>query len=76
LRELADVGTGREGALAAAEDDAPHRLVAVELRQAPTELVHQLVRERVQRLRPVEQHEGDRVVALDENERHPAGSCQ
>jgi hypothetical protein len=29
------------------------------------ELLHQLARERVQLLRPVEQDDGDRVVALD-----------
>jgi len=29
--------------------------------------VHQLVRERIQRLRPVEQDDRDRVVALEEN---------
>src|SRR5205085_8060662 len=66
--ELADVGACREGALGAAEDDAPDRLVAVELAQLRDELVHQLVGERVQLLRPVQQADGDRLVALDEDE--------
>ena len=66
-RELTDVGAGREGPLTAAEDDAADRLVSVELGQHRDKLVHQLVRERIQRLRPVEQDDRDRVVALEEN---------
>src|SRR5262249_6994293 len=63
-RELADVGAGRERTLGAAEHDAADRLVAVEALQLRHELVHQLVRQRVELLRPVQQHDGDRLVAL------------
>ena len=70
LCELADVGAGGEGPLAAAEHDRAHRLVAVELRERLHELVHQLVGERVQRLGPVEQDDRDRAVALDLDQAH------
>ena len=40
-------------------------VVAVELLERRGELVHQVVGERVQRLRPVEQDDGDRVVTLE-----------
>ena len=63
-RQLADVRAGGERALVAAEHDAADRLVGVELAQSGDELVHQLARQRVQLLRPVEQDDGDRVVAL------------
>ena len=70
LGELADVRAGRERALRAAEHDRPHLRVAVELGERRDELVHQLVRERVQLLRPVEQHDRDLPVALDRDETH------
>ena len=41
--------------------------VAVEFRQRRHQLVHQLIRERVQRLGPVEQNEGNGTVGLDED---------
>ena len=44
-------------------------VVGVQLLQRPDELVHQLVRERVQLLRPVQQHDRDRRLALDQDER-------
>ncbi len=70
LRQLADVGAGGEGTLGAAEHDRAHRPVSVELLERRHELVHQLVRERVQRVGPVEQDDGDRAVALDLDEAH------
>ena len=70
LGQLADVGAGGEGALAAAEHDRAHRLVAVELSERRDELVHQLVGERVQRLGPVEQDDRDCAVALDLDQAH------
>src|SRR4029077_10389312 len=68
--ELADVGAGREGSLAAAEDDRAHRLVAVELRERLHELVHQPVGEGVQRFGPLEQDDGNGAVALDLDQAH------
>ena len=65
----ADVRARGERALVAAEHDAADRLVGVELAQSGDELVHQLARQRVQLLRPVEQDDGDRIVALYEDER-------
>ena len=67
LRELADVGSGGEGALVAAEHDRANLLVPVELLQRAHELVHQLVGERVQPVGTVEQDDRDRLVALDED---------
>ena len=69
-RELADVGTGREHSLAAAEHDAADRVVFVELLQRADDLVHQLRGQRVERLRPVHQHDADGSVALDDDEAH------
>jgi hypothetical protein len=66
--QLGDVGARGERLLVAAEDDAPHQVVAVELLQRGDELLHQLVRERVQRVGPVERDNGDRPVALAEDE--------
>ena len=66
--QLADVGAGREGALAAAEDDAAHRLVGVQLLERGDDLAHQLVGERVQRLGAVHQDDADRAVPLDDDE--------
>src|SRR2546426_11997802 len=56
-------------ALVPAEDDAADALVLVEGPQRCHELLHQLARQRVQLLRPVEQHDGDRVGAFYEDER-------
>ncbi len=66
----ADVGAGREHALASAEDDAADRLVAVELLQRRHDRVHQLTGERVQRLGAVHQHDTDRAFALDDDQAH------
>ena len=43
-------------------------VVAVEALQRRDELLHELVRERVQRIGPVERDDGDRAVALGEDE--------
>ena len=43
-------------------------VVAVELLEPLDELLHQLVGERVQLLRPVELDDGDGLVALDQDE--------
>ena len=67
LRQLGDVGTRCECSLGAAEHDAAH-VLPVQLRQPRDELVHQLVRKRVQRVGAVEQDDGDRALALDEDE--------
>src|SRR5207244_11864116 len=69
LRELRDVGAGGERALAAAEHDREHRVVLVELDERRDDRVHQLVRERVQLLRPVHQDDPDGAVSLDGYER-------
>ena len=68
-RQLADVRTGRERTLRPAEHDAADRFVAIEALQLHDELVHQLVRQRVELLRPVEEHDGDRLLAFDYDER-------
>ena len=68
--ELADVGAGREHALAAAEHDAADGLVPVELVERRHDGFHQLAGERVQRLRTVHQHDTDRALALDDDEAH------
>src|SRR6266849_9167599 len=66
---LTSVGKGRRQIpLGAVEDDATDGLVAVEALQLGDELVHQLIRERVELTRPVEQHDRDRGVALDYDE--------
>src|SRR5262249_1862972 len=69
-RQLADVRARGKGAVVAGEDDAANRLVAVELAKLLDQLVHELVGKRVERFRPVEEDDGDRTVALDEDERH------
>ena len=51
------------------EDDAADRLVVVEVLERPDELAHQLVRERVQLLGPVEADDRDRLIALDRGRR-------
>src|SRR5438874_405263 len=68
----ADVGAGSEGALGAAEHDAADRGVVVEHAERVHELLHQLVGERVQLVGTVEEHDRGRLVALDEDEAHPA----
>ena len=67
-RKLGGVGPRGEGALRAAEDDAAHGFVVVELLEHARELLHQLVRERIQRVRPVEEDDCDRLLALQEDE--------
>ena len=67
--ELADIGAGGKRPLGAAEHDAADRVVAVEPLQLGDELGHQLVGQGVELLRPVQQHDRDRVVALYEDER-------
>ena len=67
--ELRNVGAGRESPLAAAEDERADRGILVELVQRRDERVHQAVRERVQLLRPVQQHDADEAVPLDNYER-------
>src|SRR6266545_4502628 len=66
LGELADVRAGSERTLGAAEHDAADGVVTVESLQLGDELVHELARERVELLRPVEKDDRNRVVALDE----------
>jgi hypothetical protein len=44
-----------------------HLLVAIELLERVDELGHQLVRERVQLRGAVEEHDRDRLLALDQN---------
>ena len=68
LGELPDVRAGREGALGPGEHDAANAVVAVQLLEALDELLHQVVGERVELLRPVELNDGDGLVALDQNE--------
>ena len=51
----------------AGEDDAADRLVVVEVLERPDELAHQLVRERVQLLGPVEADDRDRLISLEED---------
>jgi hypothetical protein len=70
--QLRDVRARSERLLVAAEDDAPHRVVAVELLQLRDELFHQLVGERVQRLGAVQLDDRNRSVPLDENHGHGA----
>jgi len=65
--ELADVGARGEGSLVSAEDDAADSVVAVELRQPGDKLVHQLVRERIQLLGPVQPEDRNRVVTLEKD---------
>jgi len=63
------VAPRRKRPLVPAEDDAADGLVLVEVAQRRHELFHQLARQRVQLLRPVEQHDRDRRDALYEDER-------
>ena len=51
----------------AGDDDAADRLVVVEVLERADELGHELVRERVQRLGPVQPDDGDRLLALEED---------
>src|SRR5262245_40531621 len=67
VRELADVRARREGLLVARDDDAVNCVVVVEVLECADELRHQLVRERVQRLRPIEPDDGDGFFALEED---------
>lgn len=67
--KLGDIRPRRERALVPAEHDAADRLVLVELLQNCDELLHQLARQCVQLLRPVEQHDCDRGGSLYEDER-------
>src|SRR5207247_6929528 len=63
--ELADVSAGCERALVSTEHDAADRFVGIELLQRLGKLAHQLARERVQLLRPVEEDDRDRAVAFE-----------
>src|SRR5207247_1951813 len=63
--ELPDVGSRRERALRPTKHDATDRIVAVEPLQFRYELVHQLVGKRIELLRPIQEHDRDRLVALD-----------
>src|SRR5205085_11262369 len=69
-RHLADVRAGGERALRAADDDAADGVVAIELLERGDELVHELARERVQLLRPVQEADPDLLVPLDEEDAH------
>src|SRR5205807_2172164 len=66
-RQLGDVGSRGEGPFRAAEDDAADAVVPVQLLERRHELLHQLVGERVQLLRPVEEDDRDRAVAPDDH---------
>ena len=67
--QLGDVGAGGERALVPSEDDAADGLVRVQLLQRRHELLHQSARQSIQLLRPIQQDDRDRVVALYEDER-------
>src|SRR3954462_13196447 len=68
--QLSDVCAGRKGPFVSAQDDAAQRVVGVQPAQRVDELFHQLARQRVQLLRPVEEHDRDPcVIALYEDER-------
>jgi hypothetical protein len=54
----ADVGAGREGLVAAGDDDAADGVVAIEAGERGPQLVHQTVVQRVQLLRPVQADQG------------------
>ncbi len=58
-----DVGAGGEDLVGAGDDDAAHVGVGIESLQLAGELFHQLRRERVARLGPVEAQQGDVAVA-------------
>src|SRR5262249_21367217 len=73
-REVADVRSGREGTARPREDDRPDRRVRVERLERLDELRHQLSRQRIERLRPVERDERERLLSLDEDERLGAHS--
>src|SRR5262249_28157403 len=63
-----DVGPGNECAIAGAREyDDVGRVVLGELTQPVAELGQRLDVERVERLRPVDRDDGDRVVAIDED---------
>ena len=67
-RELTDVGAGRERFVISGKDDAANLVVPVQLTERRDELLHQLVRERVERVGPVQPDDRNRSVPLGEDE--------
>ena len=65
LRHRLDVRAGREHLVAPGEHDAVDAVVGVERVDRRGELLHELRRERVARLRAVERDDPDRAVLLD-----------
>ena len=64
---LLDVGAGGEGLLGAGHDDGADLIVGLQVVEGRGQLVDQGGAERVQRLRPVERDQADRIAFLDQD---------
>ena len=62
-----DVGAGGERLLRAGQHDRADRRIGIERRSWVPSSVHQLVAQRVQRLRPVEPDQPDPAMGLDQD---------
>ncbi|MGY4320178.1 hypothetical protein ACVWW1_009505 [Bradyrhizobium sp. JR3.5] len=63
-----DIGTRREGLLAAGDQDAADLVVGLEIVHRRGDLAEHAERQRVQHFRPVQRDDADRSLAFDDDE--------